>query len=237
MGNRLNLSTEEFAELVADAGEVPAAYRRCFGACPQCQPARGAFRPVVGCPVCGGTGTIYQDYQAPDGSLTGGRIALQSAQIGRTISGIQVEQGDVSCIFLPDDYPMGDRDRILLASRVHQHSELIERDKARTGSLSDRLRLGPALEIVAVFVPVTGELTTDFTLSDDGMQITWTGTGASPAPGGTFGVIYRFQPAFEVPVGTIYRRVEAEDGGLFPARVVLRLYQHRQTDQATGQRI
>lgn len=236
MGQRENLSTEEFAELVADAGEAPAAYRRCFGACPQCQPARGTFRPVVDCPVCGGTGTIYQDYEAPGDSLTGGRIALQNAQIGRTISGILVQQGDISCTFLPGDFPMGDRDRIILASRVHQQAELIERDKARTGSLSDRLRLGPATEIVAVFLPVTGELTSDYSLSDDGMQITWTGSGATPAPGSTFAVTYRFQPVFEVPVGTIYRRVEAEDGSLFPARVVLRLFQHRQTDQPAGQK-
>lgn len=224
MANLDQLDTDEFMDLVADVGETPLRYRRYLGPCPNCQPARGGFAPTVDCPVCAGgsgigPGVIYEDYTAPEDSQSAGKVILQNANAGRTMGGIKILAGDASCTFLSTDYPMVEGDRLYFQSRIHTRSVLLERGSG------DSDRLGPldtALEIVALYLP-TGRLETDWSLSDDGMSVVWTGSGESPDAGTSYTVTYRFYLAWEVPSGTTYHRIRAEDLTTpFPDRIALR---------------
>lgn len=226
MGSLFNLSTEEFADLVADAGEAPFEYRVLIGPCPRTNdPLQGFVTPDPDCPLCGGTGTIYQTWTAPSDSITGGVIAHQNAQLGKTKSPIPLQEGDLIATFLSTDFPMRGGDLLLFASRTETHAEELVRGSGATDRLQFR-----AAELLQVYVP-TGQVTSGCSIADDPGELAWDpDDDQTPAVGTNYLVQYRYYLPLVVQRRSHYLRRLATNGDPFPNRVVLRAWQRADTD-------
>lgn len=219
------LRPADFAHAIQQMGEVPLKWYRSQGECPACHDPVTGFAPNPDCPRCDGVGIIYSDAPLPVDSVTGGKVLLSQAVLGRTFMPVELVQGDIVCSFVPGagEYDLEEGDRLVLASRELRWRERI----VRGAGVADRLRRSPATRMQAVYT-AAGPVVTGFSLSSDGRSLAWAG---GPTAGTQYLAAYWYRPSFVVVAGSIHHRVEAPDGGRFPNRVLLRPWQQAPTDR------
>lgn len=228
------LEPAEFSDLLEDLGEIPAFWHRRVGPCPRCvDPVGGFDRRDPACPNCNGSGEIYRVMALPLTGRTCGRVVATNAMIGKTRSPIELQGGEVTLLYNPDDYPLSDGDRLGFSSRLVGDQDLVRRDETRTGSLIDRLRYRPVSAILNVY-DRDEELLTGFRVATDKTGIKWAASGG-PAVGADYVVCYQFLLTYRVQRAGIHHRVRAADGSAFPNRVILTLDQLAPTDVTAGQ--
>jgi hypothetical protein len=233
MGFLGQLSTEAFARLVATLGEVPSAYYRKVGPCPNpthMDAVGGSMRTLPTCPLCGGCGELFKVMPIPLTGPTGGKVVCQQAMVGTRRYPFVVQGGEVVCTFLETEYPFHDGDRIALSTRPDTVDITYERE---TGDPVDRLMYTPVTEILTVYRGDTlTEVTTGFQPSEDGLGIQWTGT--APVKGTMITLVYRYDTTWAILGGSQHRRVRATNGDVFPSRVLMAKWMQRDSDRAPG---
>lgn len=230
VGNLGDLEVAEFAELVADVGEVPLRWLRRIGDCSRCGQNIGGFnRRDPSCPVCGGTGTIFREGDLPLDSLTEGKIIAQNAMIGRTRMPVALQEGDLVVTYMSGDYPLGDGDRFILPSRRQTHSERL----ARGAGTEDKLQYTPVYGIYYVYGQ-DAEIITGWGLSADSRSVVWDFNAGNPQAGTQYTVLYEYHPEWVIAGGSQHQRVRANTGESFPNRVVMRMFQGAPWDVKSG---
>jgi hypothetical protein len=231
MGDLLNLSTEEFVELVADVGEIPDKWFTYMGKCPRPHvDARfGQVANDPSCPLCGGTTQLYVDTPIPVNGLTGGMIVFQRAFAGRRpIAGM--EGAVAQATYLDTDYPLMERDRFVLASRENHFTE----KPGRRVNGMDLLRYYPVSSIMAIYDPNGLVDPALYQVNTARTAVEWLDLNTAPLPG-AYTVRYSYLLSLVVMDGSIHRRVRAENGDQFPNTCQLKQWQYEPTEIQAGQ--
>ena len=227
MGNLGNLRTEEFAFLLAEGGEVPAAYYQRVGPCPAGHVDRqSGYSPDSTCSLCHGTGTLYVAQTLPTQGETGGKVLILGLDVRKAKNPLDMQAGDLFCTYLEDDYPFAEGDHLVLSSR-----ELTQTQKLKRGSgASDWLRRSHITRIDAIYT-AAGAFAGSKAVGGDGHSVVPAG---SLAAGTDYTIRYRYRPRYTVMASSALHRVPAGDGSRFPSRVLLRLWDESPIDAAGG---
>jgi hypothetical protein len=189
---------------------------------------RGHTVALPSCPICGGSGEVYRTLPIPTNSPTLGKVVCQNAMVGSRRLPVEVHGGELVCTFQETDYPLGDGDRIALASRPDVTHQILVRGSGPV----DRLRFSPVRDVLAVIRGDTlAEAKTGFAVSADRSGIEWT---AGPSPGVQYTVSYRYDTSWAILTGSIHRRVRATNGDTFPSRAVLTKWGQHPPDNPGG---
>lgn len=228
MGSLGQLHTAHFASLIVRYGELPHAWYRRVGPCPNPHLDQvGGFAPDGACALCDGSGTLWEEMALPTRGQSQGKLLLTSANRKNISALLEIAVGDLVCSYLEEDYSLAERDRLVLASREFVFTEKI----TRGSGAKDRLRHNPVTRVDRVFT-AAGAVGSGYAVSGDALGVQWFG---GPSVGTDYVIRYRYRPSYVVIGGSHLHRVEASNGDRFPSRVVLRVWHQGPLDGNDGQ--